>query len=126
VKEGFIEAWGWRDDMQHVVAQADIVCLPSYREGLPKALLEACAAGKAIVTTDTPGCREVVEEGLNGLLVPVRNVDALAGALRTLIQDPTLRHEYGLNGRQLAQSQFSERAALEASLAVYRELAPSA
>ena len=125
VREGFIEAWGWRDDMQQVVAQADLVCLPSYREGLPKALLEACAAGKAIVTTDTPGCREVVEHGENGLLVPVRDVDALAAALRTLIADPALRHRYGLNGRRLAQTQFSEHAALAASLAVYRELVPS-
>ncbi|MGG1946445.1 glycosyltransferase family 4 protein [Trinickia sp. NRRL B-1857] len=125
VEEGFIEAWGWRDDMPRVVAQADLVCLPSYREGLPKALLEACAAGKAIVTTDTPGCREVVEDGYNGLLVPVRNVDALVDALRTLIGDSALRHRYGLNGRRLAQTQFSEQAAIAASLAVYRELVPA-
>ena len=125
VSEGFVEAWGWRDDMQQVVAQADIVCLPSYREGLPKALLEAAAAGKAIVTTDTPGCREVVEDGLNGLLVPVRDVDALAAALRKLIEDPQFRHRCGMNGRRLAQAQFSECAALDASLAIYRELAPA-
>ena len=124
VKEGFIEAWGWRDDMPAVVAQADLVCLPSYREGLPKALLEACAAGKAIVTTDTPGCREVVEHGKNGMLVPVRDVEALAAALRALIADPELRHGYGLNGRHMAQAQFSERSALAASLDVYRELIP--
>lgn len=124
VAEGFIEAWGWREDMPVVMTQADIVCLPSYREGLPKALLEACAAGKAIVTTDTPGCREVVEDGHNGLLVPVRDVDALVSALRTLITDAALRHRFGLNGRRLAQTQFSEQAALTASLEVYRELVP--
>jgi glycosyltransferase involved in cell wall biosynthesis len=125
VDEGFIEAWGWRDDMQQVVAQADLVCLPSYREGLPKALLEACAAGKAIVTTDTPGCREVVEDGFNGLLVPARDVQALVTALRTLITNPELRHRYGLNGRSLARAQFSERAALASSLSIYQELVAS-
>jgi glycosyltransferase involved in cell wall biosynthesis len=76
------------------------------------------------VTTDTPGCREVVEHGKNGMLVPVRDVEALAAALRTLIADPALRHRYGLNGRRLAQTEFSEHAALAASLAVYRELIP--
>ena len=68
-----VEVWGWRDDMPRVFAQAGIVCLPSYREGLPKALLEAAASARAIVATDVPGCREIVRPGQNGWLVPPRD-----------------------------------------------------
>src|SRR5690606_34931013 len=78
VREGAVEWWGPRTDMPKVLAQAHVVCLPSYGEGVPKVLLEAAAAGRPIVSTDVPGCREVVEPGLNGLLVPPRDGAALA------------------------------------------------
>jgi glycosyltransferase involved in cell wall biosynthesis len=80
-KEGVIEWWGWKENMDDVYAQTAIVCLPSYREGVPKTLIEAAACGLPIVTSDVPGCREVVRHGENGLLVPVRDAGALARAL---------------------------------------------
>src|SRR6266498_5200683 len=86
-QSGLVEWWGWQDDMPSALARADIFCLPSYREGVPNALLEACACGLPIVTTDTPGCRDVVTHGENGLLVPVKNAQAIAEALETLIVD---------------------------------------
>ena len=121
-REGAVECWGRRDDMAEVLAGCHIVCLPSYREGLPKALIEAAAAGRAIVTTDTPGCREVVRAGDNGLLVPARDAKALAEALRGLIADADSRRRMGQRGREIAEAEFSvERVAAE-TLAVYRAL----
>ncbi len=122
VSEQIVEYWGWRDDMKAIFAQSDIVCLPSYREGLPKALLEAAASSKPIVTTDAPGCREVVTHGFNGLLVPIGNSAALASALRTLITDPVKRQEYGKNSRTRAESEFNEANVLTATLRIYHEI----
>ena len=85
--QGLVEWWGRRDDMPLVLSQSALVCLPSYREGLPKALLEAASCGRAIVTSDVPGCREIVQNGENGLLVPAGDAMALAGALAFLLQD---------------------------------------
>ncbi len=122
VREGAVECWGWREDMAAVFAQANIVCLPSYREGLPKALVEAAAAGRAIVTTDAPGCREVVGEGVNGLLVPVRDAHALARALKRLIDDAPLRRQMAARGRERAQAEFRSDQSIAATLGIYREL----
>jgi len=119
---GVVEWWGRRDDMPNVFAQAHVVCLPSYREGLPTGLLEAAACGRPIVTTDAPGCREVVLHGKNGLLVPVRNVADLAGALEKLIADPALRQKMGMRGRELAVSEFSVEKVVSQTLALYQEL----
>ncbi len=102
-REEVVEWWGWRDDMVAVYQETHIVCLPSHREGLPKALVEAAASGRAIVTTDVPGCREVVSDGENGLLVGCRNVDALAEAIRTLVEDADLRQRMGAQGPVHAQ-----------------------
>ena len=94
--EGVIEWWGWKEDMQDIYAQAAIVCLPSYyREGVPKSLIEAAACGRPIVTSDMPGCREVVRQGENGLLIPARDAGALAQALMVLLQSPITRHKWG-------------------------------
>jgi len=87
VKEGIIEWWGSRSDMPAVLAQSTIVCLPSYREGMPKALLEACVVGRPIVTTDVPGCRDVVQRPVYGLPVPVRNGCAMPPLVEELIAD---------------------------------------
>lgn len=117
-----IEWWGWSDNMAEMLKQAHIVCLPSYREGLPKSLLEAAACGLPIVTTDTPGCREVVIDGINGFLVPVRNVPLLAEAMQKLIVDATLRERMGEASRAKAIAEFSaEKVACE-TLSVYLEL----
>ncbi len=119
-----IEWWGRREDMAAVLRQAHIACLPSYREGLPKSLLEAAACGLPIVTSDTPGCREVVQEGDNGLLVPVRDTQALAAALKKLILDADLRRRMGERSRERALAEFSQELVIGQTLALYRELAP--
>lgn len=119
-REGVIEYWGWRDDMRAVFSQAHVVCLPSYREGLPKALIEAAACGRAIVTCDVPGCREVVTDGDNGLLVPVRTVEPLADAMQRLIEDAALRARMGNRGRERAIAEFSVRKVIDDTLALYR------
>ncbi|HIL34339.1 MAG TPA: glycosyltransferase family 1 protein, partial [Nitrospiria bacterium] len=122
-KEGVVEWWGYSSDMTSVFAQSHIVCLPStYGEGVPKVLIEAAASGRAIVTTDAPGCREIVRHGENGLLVPVRDSKALAEALKTLIKNPELRARMGARGREISVAEFSEEKVIEETLSVYREL----
>ena len=123
VKEGVVEWWGHRDDMREVFAACNIVCLPTYyREGLPKALLEAAASGRPIVATDAPGCREIVRNGENGLLVPVRDAVALAVALGRLLNDLELRRVMGLRGREIAVAEFSIERVVNETLAIYQEL----
>jgi glycosyltransferase involved in cell wall biosynthesis len=121
--EGKVEWWGRRDDMPAVLAQSNLFVLPTtYGEGVPKILLEAAACGRAIVTTDAPGCREVVRHGENGLLVPPRDLEALSAAIRTLLLDPPLREQMGGRGRRIAQAEFSEQRVVTETLAVYRSL----
>lgn len=122
VKEGVVEYLGWVTDMPRLFANCHIVCLPSYREGMPKSLIEAAAAGRPIVTTDTPGCREVVRHGENGLLVPPRDAVALAGALKQLILNRSLREGMGKRGREIAESEFSIEKVAQQTLAIYGEL----
>ncbi len=111
---GVVEWWGRRDDMPQVLAAAHIVCLPSYREGLPKALLEAASCARPIVTFDVPGCREAVCDGENGFLVPFGVVAGLAERLGQLIHNPALRASMGAAGRLKAIREFSsERVAVE-------------
>jgi glycosyltransferase involved in cell wall biosynthesis len=117
-----VEWWGWRDDIASVLRQAHIVCLPSYREGLPKSLLEAAACGLPIVTTDAVGCRDVVDDGVNGYCVPVKNTDLLAEALQKLIEDAELRRTMGMAGRARAEEEFSTEQVIAETLSVYREL----
>ena len=121
-RSGAVEWWGWQDRMPEVYGRANVVCLPSHREGLPKALIEAAACGRAIVTTDVPGCREVVADGENGLLVPARDPAALAGALKRLIGDGRPRARFGAAGRVRAEREFGIDRVVDATLAVYRGL----
>lgn len=126
-EEGIIEWWGYRSDMPQVYADCHIVCLPSfYGEGVPRALIEAAACARPIVTTDTPGCREVVHDGDNGLLVPPRAPAPLAEALRTLAANPGRRLEMGRHGRKRALAEFSLERVVEATLAVYEQLTAAA
>jgi len=121
--EGSIEYRGRQEDMSSVFAESDIVCLPTYYgEGIPKVLVEAAACGLPIVTTDWPGCREIVEHGINGLLVPIRNSDALATALATLAGDPALRKAMGRRGRARAEGEYSLDSIISKTLAVYADL----
>lgn len=123
VREGVIEHPGFVADMPGLLARSHVVCLPSYyREGVPKSLIEAAAAARPIVTTDAPGCREVVRDGYNGLLVPPRSTTELATALERLIVDPVLRDEMGRHGRVLAEGQFGQDTIIRQTLAVYDEL----
>ncbi|MCG7979957.1 MAG: glycosyltransferase family 4 protein [Candidatus Thiodiazotropha endolucinida] len=119
-REGSVEWWGNRQDMPEIYSDAHIVCLPSYREGLPKVLLEAAATGRAIVATDVPGCREIVIEGENGLLVPARESRPLADALRRLITNPALRQSMGQKGRAMAEAEFSIHQVIERHLNIYQ------
>lgn len=121
-EEAVVEFWGFRRDMPAVLAKAAVVCLPSYREGLPKALLEGMAAGLPCVTTDVPGCREAVSDGFNGLLIPPRDHHSLAAALRTLVGDVQMRVAMGANGHSMASNAFSSGLITEFTLEVYRDL----
>tara|TARA_Y100001960_G_scaffold1744_1_gene1960 strand:- start:104 stop:1237 length:1134 start_codon:yes stop_codon:yes gene_type:complete len=122
-KEEVIDWWGYREDMIAVFHAAHVVCLPSYREGLPKVLLEAAACGKPIVATDVPGCREVVREGENGLLVPVRDAKALSEALSCMIKNPELRAQMGRRSRAIVLKEFSSEKVIAQTLSLYKELA---
>lgn len=122
VDSGTVEWHGRRDDMPAVYRSATLVCLPSYREGLPKSLLEAAACGRAIVATDVPGCREIVRHGENGLLVAARDAAALAQALATLLADTTMRQAMGAAGRQMVLQEFSEEKVVADTLEIYQEL----
>ena len=121
--EGAVEYWGRCEEMPEVLARLDMVCLPSYYpEGVPKSLIEAAAAGLPIVTTDIPGCRDIVKDGENGLLVPYRDIPALASALRTFIDDAAFRASAGARGRERAFDLFSLRRVLGNTMAVYADL----
>lgn len=125
IGEGIIEYRAWVKDMPTLLAESHVVCLPSfYGEGIPKSLIEAAAAGRPIVTSDMPGCREVVHHGDNGLLVPPRDVEALAKALAQLIRNPELRQRMGARGRARAEQEFGLEAVIHQTLALYGELAP--
>ncbi len=122
--EGVVEVHPPVRDPAEAYAQAHIAVLPSYREGLPKALLEAAACGLPIVSTDVPGCREICRDGETGLLVPVRTVEPLADALEKLARDPALRATLGAGARKAAETEFSDAVVISATLDLYRSLAP--
>ena len=121
-KEGGVELLGHRKDIPELLASSSIVVLPSYREGLPKVLVEAAAAGRAVVTTDVPGCRDAIEPNVSGLLVPARDAKALASAIQRLIEDVDLRQRMGREGRRLAEREFSIEKIVQAHLDIYRTL----
>jgi glycosyltransferase involved in cell wall biosynthesis len=127
VKEGLVEWLGHVSDMPKLFAQTDVAVLPSYREGLPKAMIEAAACALPLIVTDAPGCREVVSiNGEEGLVVPVRDARALADAIRLLDDDRALARKLGLAARQKALREFDERIVIDRTLMVYREvLAPA-
>lgn len=122
-RQGVLTLLGHVDDMPTLLAETDIVALPtSYREGIPCSLLEAAACGLPIITTDAPGCREIVQHEVNGLLIPIKDAPALAAALRRLCQEPATRQRMGHASRAKALAEFDERLVFEQTLAVYEEL----
>ncbi len=122
VANGAVKWLGHVSDMPALLSGCHIVCLPSYREGLPKALLEACAAGRPIVTTAVPGCRAIVMHGLNGFLVPTRDPQALYLALARLATDKELRTALGARGREIAVREYALEHVVERTMRLYDEL----
>ncbi len=121
VREGIVEWPGEVKDIAQLWRDTTIAVLPSYREGLPKSLLESAASGRPMVATDVPGCREVVRHGETGLLVPPRDPGALADALQTLAGDADLRQRYGAAARRLAEERFSDTAIARAMVRLYQD-----
>lgn len=125
--EGTVEFLGHQADMPALMAASSLVVLPSYYgEGVPKVLLEAAATGRAIVTTDMPGCRETVEDGVNGFLVEPKNAWALADALEKLLLDADLRQLMGENGRRRIEAGFTVAQVNAATVEVYEEMKKAA
>jgi len=121
-QEGVLRYVGEQDDVASLYAKANIVVLPSYREGMPKSLIEAAACARAVVTTDVPGCRDAIEPGVTGLLVPARDARALATAVLRLADDADLRRAMGEAGRRLAERAFDVHQVEQAHLDIYRAL----
>jgi len=118
-KQGIVEHWGYSTDVAQTMAQSHIIVLPSYREGLPKSLIEAAACGRAVITTDVPGCRDAITPDVSGLLVPVKNAVALTHAIEELLQNPDKRQQMGLAGRALAEQAFSIENVIQSHLMIY-------
>jgi glycosyltransferase involved in cell wall biosynthesis len=122
---GIVEWWGFRPDMAHVHAASHVVVLPTtYREGVPRVLIEAAACGRPAITTGRPGCRDVVRDGENGLLVPPGDAHALAAAIERLLASPDLRRRMGARGREIAEREFAQEHVVAAVLGVYARLLP--
>ena len=121
-KNKYIKILEYQKNIPTLYARSHIICLPSYREGLPKALIEAAAANRAVVTTDVPGCRDAIIPGKTGLLVPLKDPQKLADALQWLIENPQRRREMGNAGRQLAESQFGIEKIVKDHLNIYYKL----
>lgn len=119
----YIEWLGHRTDVKELLQQSHIVAFPSYyREGLPKSLIEACASARPIVTTDSVGCRDCVDEGVNGYKVPIKDAEALALKLEVLIKDKALRQQMGIESRKIAERDFSVETVVETHINIYRQI----
>jgi len=121
-REGVVEVVGPSREIAREYREGHIAVLPSYREGLPKSLLEGASCGRPLVATDVPGCREICRDGVTGLLVPPKDPVVLADTLQRLAEDPALRAHLGANARAAVEAEFSEAIVVERTLAVYRAL----
>jgi len=121
-REAVVQVAGPTDNVAAAYADAHIAVLPSYREGLPKSLLEGAACGRPVVATDVPGCREICRDGETGLLVPVRAAEPLADALERLARDPAMRHRMGQAARAAVEEHFAEEIIVRDTLALYEAL----
>ncbi|HIL33788.1 MAG TPA: glycosyltransferase family 1 protein [Nitrospiria bacterium] len=113
---------GGREDIKEILGVTDIYVLPSYREGTPRTVLEAMAMGKPIITTDAPGCRQTVEDGVNGLLIPVKDSRSLCSTMEKLIIDKELRERMGKAGREKVIREFSDEVVIDQILSVYHDV----
>lgn len=121
-ESGVVEWWGQRDDISQIYKRSSIAVLPSYREGLPKSLIEAAAAGLPLVAFDVPGCREIVRDGENGILAPFKDAEVLACAIEKLIKSPDLRRKMGNRSREIVEKEFSEEHVVQQTMALYQDL----
>lgn len=121
-KDNCVEFFGYQNDIPDLFSKSHIICLPSYREGMPKSLLEAAAAGRAIVTTDVPGCRDAIINNKTGLLVPKKDSSKLAEAIKFLINHPKKRILMGKAGRRLAEKEYKIEKVIQNHLDIYEEL----
>jgi len=118
-----VQLLGHRSDIADLFTQCSIIVLPSWREGLPKVLVEAAACGRAVVTTDVPGCRDAIEPGVTGTLVELQNPESLADAIIELLDNPTMLDAYGVSGRHLAESVFDITKIVDQHIDIYQGLA---
>lgn len=119
----YIQWLGFRSDVRELLMQSHIVAFPSYyREGVPKSLIEACAIGRPIVTTNSIGCKDTVDDGANGFLIPIKDSESLAAKLTQLIEDRALREQMGKCAREKAEREFSVKTVIDKHLQVYEEL----
>jgi glycosyltransferase involved in cell wall biosynthesis len=121
-EEGVVEWHGHREDMSNVFASSHVVVLPSYAEGLPMVLLEGAASARPLIATRVRGCRDIVRNGENGLLVPPKDSHALARAIMTLLHDKALREKMGARGRVIVMNEFTAERIAGETIAVYRRL----
>lgn len=123
----YIKWLGYRTDVKELLASSSIVAFPSYyREGLPKSLIEANAIGRPIITTNSIGCKDTVEDGVNGFLIPIKDSEALASKLRLLIESPSIRNKMSMAARMIAERDFSITDVINKHLDIYNELLAAA
>ena len=119
----YIQWLGHRTDIKELLQQSHIVTFPSYyREGLPKSLIEACASARPIITTDSVGCRDCVNDGVNGFKIPIKDAHALASKLEILIGDKALRQQMGIESRKMAERDFAVEHVVETHINIYNQL----
>lgn len=125
-KTGYVECLGYQESVAEIMADSNLVVLPSYREGFPKSLIEAAACGRAVVTTDVPGCRDAIVPNETGLLVPPKNAQALAEAITFLLENRELRQTMGQAGRLLAEQSYGIDYVVDRHLEIYKSSEKSA
>jgi len=122
INEGVIEYWGYSDNPAETYSKANVAVLPSYREGLPKSLIEAAACGRAVITTDVPGCRDAILPDVTGILVPAKDAKSLAEAISVLCENSQLRKRLGSAGRKLAEDEFDIKSVINTHISIYEKL----
>lgn len=121
INSGVVEHWGFLSNIPEVISKSHIMVLPSYREGLPKSLIEAAACGRAVITTDVPGCRDAIIPNVTGVLVPAKSSEAIANAILTLYNDDNMRIKMGKEGRKFAESSFNIKDVINTHIKLYKE-----
>lgn len=121
IKVGAVEHWGFSNKVAETIAKSHIMVLPSYREGLPKSLIEAAACGRVVITTDVPGCRDAITPNVTGILIQLKSSEAIADAVLFLCKNNEMRIEMGRKGRELAEMCFDIEGVIDTHLNLYKE-----